>query len=399
MRQRVVGNPMSLAPPRWELAADFDLDDHLEVLECPGDGTLRDALDHAGRLIAEPFDRDRPLFHFVLLHGVDGERSALITKAHHAIADGLGMLQIQLEVFDFEPDTDDPELPPIPEADPLNSAERLANAIGHEGGRTLQAARDLGTALLKAAGAGDDALDRLFDTAASALRAVQPSPPLSPLLTERGTETHHDVLTLSLDDLKAAGKRADTRMNAAFVAAVAHGLGRFHDRLGAPCDLLRMGMPVSVRSDDDAAGTGNHLAPIRVELPLTADEPDHLIQIVDALIDAQRNDPAQSIVEPAQRLLARLPATVGAWAFAQVLRGSDFLTSNLPGSPVPMWIGEARMLAQYPFGPTSAAAVNVTLLSYLDRAHVGISIDTAATDRPELLVECLGEGFDWILGG
>lgn len=399
MRQRVVGNPMSLAPPRWELDVEFDLDNHLDVLDCPGDGTRRAALDYAAELIAAPFDRERPLFRFALLHGVDGDRSALITKAHHALADGLGMLQIQLEVFDFEPDAPDPELPPAPEADPFNPAERLANAIGHEGSRTLEAARDLGAALLKAAGGGDDALDRLVDTAASALRSVQPSPPLSPVLTDRGSGTHHEVLTLPLDDLKAAGKRAGTRMNAAFVAGVAHGLGIFHDQAGVRCDLLRMGMPVSLRSGEDAAGTGNHLAPIRVELPVLAEEPDHLIQIVDALINAQREDPAQALVEPAQRLLARLPASVGAWAFAQVLRGSDFLTSNLPGSPVPMYIGGSKVLAQYPFGPTSAAAVNVTLLSYLDEAHIGVSVDTAATDQPELIADCVSRGLAWILAG
>ena len=160
-----------------------------------------------------------------------------------------------------------------------------------------------------------------------------------------------------------------------------------------------MAMPVNIRAEGAADGAGNHVTPIRVEVPLSADEPDHLIQIVDALVDAERNDPMQAIVGPAQQLLARLPSQLAGMAFAQVLKGSDFLTSNVPGSPIPMYLGSAEMLAQFPLGPTSAAAVNVTLLSYQDEAHMGISIDAQATDQPQLLADCIREGLDWVLAG
>lgn len=399
MRQRVVGNPVSLSPPRWEVDPNFDLDNHLKIVPCPGDGTLRDALDMAAPFNAAPFDRERPLFDMLLIQGIDGDQTALIMKAHHAIADGMGMLQIQLELFDFEPNTEDPELPPEPHAEPLTAGERLGNALEFERGRARTSLRDLGFAIAKNLTSGDgDAMDHALDTVAAGLRSIVPAPPMSPILVERSADTWHDTMSVPLADLKSAGKRAGTRMNAAFVAAVARGLGIFHEQAGERCPLLRMGMPVSVRAVD-ADSTGNHLQAIRVELPLDADEPDHLIEICQALIDSHRSDPAQSIIGPAQQLLARLPSQLSGLAFAQVLRGSDFLTSNLPGSPVPMYIGSAEMLAQYPFGPTSAAAVNVTLLSYQDTANIGISIDPAATNEPQLVADCIRQGFDWILDG
>ena len=399
MRQRVVGNPVSLSPPRWEIDPEFDLDNHLEIVDCPGDGTLRDALDLAAPFNAAPFDKERPLFDMLMIQGIDGDQTALIMKAHHAIADGMGMLQIQLELFDFEPDTDNPELQPVPTAEPLSAGERLGNALEFERGRARTSLRDLGTAVVKNLTSGEgDVLDQALDTMAAGLRSIVPAPPMSPVLIERSADTWHDTMSVPVADLKAAGKRAGTRMNAAFVAAVARGLGLFHEQAGERCPLLRMGMPVSVRVDG-AEATGNHLAAIRVELPLEADEPDHLIEVCQALIDSHRADPAQSIIGPAQQLLARLPAQLSGLAFAQVLRGSDFLTSNLPGSPVPMYIGSAEMLAQYPFGPTSAAAVNVTLLSYQDTANIGISVDPAATDQPSLVADCIRQGFEWVLTG
>ena len=399
MRQRVVGNPLSLSPPRWEVDPEFNLDNHLRVVECPGDGTLRDALDLAAPFNAAPFDKERPLFDMLLIQGIDGDKTGLVMKAHHAIADGMGMLQIQLELFDFEPDTENPELPPEPQADPLSPGERLGNALEFERGRARTSLRDLGTAVVKNLTSGDgDAMDQALDTVAAGIRSIVPAPPMSPVLVERSADTWHDTMSVPVADLKAAGKRAGTRMNAAFVAAVARGLGLFHEQSGERCPLLRMGMPVNVRVEG-AEATGNHLQAIRVELPLIADEPDHLIEICQALIDSHRADPAQSIIGPAQQLLARLPAQLSGFAFAQVLRGSDFLTSNLPGSPVPMYIGSAEMMAQYPFGPTSAAAVNVTLLSYQEAANIGISVDPAATSNPHLVADCIRQGFDWVLEG
>ncbi|MEM7093968.1 MAG: wax ester/triacylglycerol synthase domain-containing protein [Actinomycetota bacterium] len=396
MRQRIVGNPASLSPPRWELDPDFDLDNHVRVIECSGEPD--DVLPLISPFFDAPFDREHPLFEVVVVQGMAGGRSALAVKAHHAIADGQGMLQIQAELFAFEPDTPPPELPVAPIAEPFSSSERLTNAVEFERNRALQAVRELGTALLsRRDDRGGDVVDHAVDTIAAAIRSIAPARPLSPILTERSAETFHAIIDISLPDLRAAGRRAGTRLNSAFVAAVARGMGAFHERHGAPCSLLRMGMPISIRTEADTDGAGNHLAPVRFEVPLTADQPDHLIEIVQALTDSHRDDPAQAVIRPAQELLGRLPTQLSGPIFGQVLRGSDFLTSNVPGSPVPVWIGSAKLLAQYPFGPTSAAAVNVTLLSYQDLAAVGVSIDRAATVDPEGLVECLREGFEWVV--
>ena len=45
-----------------------------------------------------------------------------------------------------------------------------------------------------------------------------------------------------------------------------------------------------------------------------------------------------------------------------LLRTVDVITSNVPGVPIPLYLAGAKMEAQFPFGPRSGAAVNVTLL-------------------------------------
>lgn len=398
VRQRVVGDPGSLSPPRWEYDPDFDIDNHLDVVDCAGTNGMSDVLEQVARFVAQPLDRGRPLFRFHLVQLAEADQSALIMVAHHAITDGMGMLAMQLELFDFEANAPDPQdLPPAPEPEPIPKVERIAGELEHEVMRGLDALRDMATMVTRGASSASEVADRAVELLCSGLQAAMPVEPLSPCLTGRSSETWFDVITLPLAELKDAGRRADTRLNAVFVAGVARGLGLFHEELDSPVKLLRMGMPVNQRSAEADTAGGNFIAPLRFEVPLAAAEPLHLVQIVQALIEAQRSEPVLGLIGPAARLVNQLPGSLAGKAFGSVLRGSDFLTSNVAGSPAPMYLGPARMVAQFPFGPTSAAALNITLLSYLDNAHIGITIDTAATDEPERLSRCLRQGFDWIV--
>ena len=50
----------------------------------------------------------------------------------------------------------------------------------------------------------------------------------------------------------------------------------------------------------------------------------------------------------------------------------------------------AEIVQQFPFGPMTGAAANLTLLSYLDDLHIGINVDPAVGHRARrLLARCL----------
>ena len=74
--------------------------------------------------------------------------------------------------------------------------------------------------------------------------------------------------------------------------------------------------------------------------------------------------------------------------------GIDFVTSNVPGVPIPVFFGGARMEAQFAFGPMSGAATNITLLSYLDEVQIAVNTDPAAIPDSEIFLSCLLEGID-----
>lgn len=404
LRQRVVGNPFSLAPPRWEMDPNFDLRYHLRFVNAGGEGTIRSVLDIAEPIAMQGFDRARPLWEFTVVEGLAGQKAALIQKMHHAITDGVGGMQIAMLMLDLErdPAEDTSDLPPIPAGHVLSPSGRTADAFTHIARRNMGIARRARTTMTNAAvGAVSDpfAIVRgLGATAASMGRMLAPATePLSPIMTRRSLSVGFRTLTFPLADLKAAAKKADGRLNDAFVAGVVGGLTTYHERHGATPDALRMNMPINVRTEDTANVAGNQFAPARFPVPTTIADPIERMQAVRELVAGQRGEPALALLDPMSGILNRLPTTVTTAVFGSMLRGVDFTTSNVPGAPIPVFIAGAKLESMFPFGPLAGAAVNVTLLSNLDQVHLGINVDLAAMPDPDAFVECLAESFDELL--
>lgn len=404
LRQRVVGNPMSLAPPRWEVDPNFDLRYHIRWVNAGGAGTMRTVLDMAEPIAMQGFDRARPLWEFTVIDGLEGGRAAMIQKLHHAITDGVGGIEIAMLLLDLErnPATDDGPMPDAPEVKVLTPAERTRDAIGHIARRNLGIARRLGSTLSGAAttaAADPIAIARgVGETLASMGRMLAPATePLSPLMTARTLSVHFETLTVPLADLKAAAKTGGGTLNDAFVAGVAGGLMRYHAKHDAEIDALRMNMPINVRTEATANVAGNQFAPARFAVPMNIHDPAERMTAIRALVAGQRGEPALNLLEPMSGLLNRLPTTLTTAIFGAMLRGVDFTTSNVPGAPIPTFIAGAQIESMFPFGPLAGAAANITLLSNCDDVHLGINVDLGAVSDPDVFLACLQESFDEVL--
>jgi diacylglycerol O-acyltransferase / wax synthase len=97
-------------------------------------------------------------------------------------------------------------------------------------------------------------------------------------------------------------------------------------------------------------------------------------------------------------LLCRLPLALTTTLFGGMLRGIDFVTSNVPGPRFDVFLAGARVEGVVGYGPLTGAATNVTLFSLRDQAHLGISMDPAAISDPELFVASMRDGFAEVLG-
>ena len=232
-----------------------------------------------------------------------------------------------------------------------------------------------------------------YDGARSIARMLAPATaPMSTVLGSRGLGRRLDTLDIGLDDLKRAAKSVNGSVNDTFVAAVVGGLGRYHAHHGARVNELRMTLPINLRTSEHDAG-GNQFAPARFPVPAAIDDPAERMRAIGALVRGWRAEPALRMTATLAGVLNRLPTATSTALFGGMLKCVDFVTSNVPGAPIPVYLGGAAVEGFYAFAPPSGAALNVTLVSHCDRCCIGIVTDTAAVPDPEHLVDNLRAGF------
>ena len=113
MRSRIVRSSLPLGMSHWVPDDDFDVRDHVRQVGAPGDRSLRSVLDMAGASAATPFDPARALWDAVLVTGLEDRSAVVLIRVHHAIADGVRILEMMAHLVDLEPDPAKPELPAL----------------------------------------------------------------------------------------------------------------------------------------------------------------------------------------------------------------------------------------------------------------------------------------------
>jgi diacylglycerol O-acyltransferase / wax synthase len=402
LHQTVVSPPLRVTTPFWIDEPKFDLGYHLRHVVLPAPGSMRHLLDAVAPIAADAFDRARPLWQFTVVDGLTGGRAAVVLKVHHSVTDGVGGMELLARMIDLERDpvgeVDGSAPAPAPDVSRLDV---LRDAISQSTADTLR----LGVALPRAL--TDSALDvvrdpvgtasRAVETAGSIARTLAPATePMSPLMRARSLGRHLDVFDVPTDDLRRAAKEWECSLNDAFMSAVTGGLGRYHQRHGHEIEQLRVTMPINLRTGADGPA-GNRFAPARFAVPARVNDPVGRMQEIRALVRGWRSEPALALTGPLAAVLNRLPTSTSTALFGSMLKGVDFVATNVPGAPVPVFAAGAAIERFYALAPPSGAAVNVALVSHVDTCCIGVVVDTAAVPDPDNLVHDLRAGFDEVL--
>ena len=415
--QRVVGAPLRIVPPAFADDPTLDLSAHVRRMALPGDGSERALLDLCGALAEQPLDRARPLWEFTIIEGLHDGRAALLQKIHHTITDGVGGLRLSLAFIDFEPDAKPPDTSAPDTSAPDDDALESDETRSHEGPHdtpfraTRSAVVDMAVRNAKVArhllgGAGQiithpsQLPGRAVDTARMARsiqrQALNTEPARSDVMHARSLSRHFETYALSLPDVQAAAHALGGSINDLYVAGLAGAFGRYHEHLGSDVAELRLAMPISTRNrGDDAA---NRFVPARVVVPIQpVDDPRSLFTEVRARLTTARGEAAIRAAEGLAGLLTGLPTAILVAMTRAQARTTDFAATNLRGSPLPLYIAGARVLASYPFGPRIGTALNATLMSYCEDLHLGLNIDPAAIHDVKLFMSDIDASFDAFL--
>ncbi|MGA1363212.1 MAG: wax ester/triacylglycerol synthase domain-containing protein [Ilumatobacteraceae bacterium] len=396
LRRKVQLMPANVGNPMWVDDPAFDIRHHVRRVALPEPGSMRQLQDLVTLLIADPFDRSRPLWQFIVVDGLEGGRSAMVLKLHHTITDGQGGVELSLHYLDMERDP-----APLPPLDP-EVLMAAADVREPDPGDALRGAMAdtlrVPIAVLKQVRGilADPGLIAGIGSSTSAtvrnvLAQLQDTDRArSPLWTERSLRRRLETARVPYKELRAVSKMLGGTLNTAFVTAAAHAAGRYHDLMGSPVESLRASMAISTRTDSSQSNAFS-LARMLVTtsgMPIT----DRFAAVNEILL-AARTSGTSGAVDAVATIATVLPTSVITRLARAQSQTVDFATSNVRGAGTPLYVAGSKLLGNYPVGPLAGTAFNMTLLSYMGSLDVGINIDEAAVENPDLLRESLDDAF------
>lgn len=210
-------------------------------------------------------------------------------------------------------------------------------------------------------------------------------------MTGRSNDLCLDVKTLPFDTLRRAGKQAGGSVNDAFVSLVLDTLDRYHERHSATCDQIRIHMPINIRNATTADRAGNQFVPARIVMGVGGDETEGRLRRVSKHLAAVRQEPALPWVNTVSAAIQRLGVPISRRIIGGMMKGVDVLASNVAGPPCALYLAGVHVEEFYAFGPPAGAALNITLFSYDNTVHLGVTTDAAAIASRQPFMQCLDE--------
>lgn len=389
----------------WEEQPDFDVRRHVVAGDLDEPRDERALQKRAAELMGEPLDPDLPLWKFEVHPSVDGG-SAIVTRLHHAIGDGVALMMATLSLMDLEAEHAD--LDPC-EANPLAplfyKGEEL-NEAAIEHARTLlpEAMRLMERPSTAAAGARSGRRSRLVakatrDMARLVFRFPDPKTLFKGELAGRKAVSW--TAPIDFERVRELKQRLGCTVNDALMTALAGGLGRYLSDRGQPVDGvdIRAVVPVSLRPVRRLAELGNEFGLVFMSLPMgIADPRDRLGELktrMDALKGSVEAGLTYGILRGmglAGRPIHELIVTIFGTKASTVL-------TNVPGPKRPLYFAGNRIRDMLFWVPSSGTVgMGLSILSYDGQVRVGVATDAGLVPDPHAIVEAVEDEFERLTG-
>jgi diacylglycerol O-acyltransferase / wax synthase len=391
-RQRIQEPAFGVGMPSWKMDERFDLDAHLRrvALPEPGDKLALEAF--VSEVMSTPLDYTKPLWQFVVVEHAGG--SALVSRIHHAIADGIALVRVLLSLTDEKPRPRRRRPAHPPDLEPGGGSSLL-----RAGGWLAQAgfglAREPGQAL-RAAGLGAGAAATL---ARVALMPPDPQTALKGPLGVMKRAAWSEPIPLA--EVKAAGVRAGCTVNDVLVAAAAGALRRYLAGRGEDVEGLdvRATVPVNLRPLDEAHRLGNQFGLVFLGLPLGVEEPAERLAEVKRRMDELKSSLQPAVAFGALTAIGFLPVPLQPLPVQFFGSKASLVLTNVPGPRERLYLaGEPLRRAMFWVPQSGRLGLGVSILSYAGEVMVGVASDAGLVPDPQTIVDGFHSELDALTG-
>lgn len=415
--QRLMTSPFNLGLPRWEDDPEFDIRNHVtEVMLKTGTGAELKKV--AGQVLSKVMDRSRPLWDFTLVQGLKSNRTAIITRMHHCLADGLAGVSLLTAIMDDRPD---PGPNPKPDKKALGSRRPQPPTLLNE---LITSSLSLAQQILVA----QREVTAMVEHALTPKAEHKPSPDLNKFasngaipspdqwaqyMPELGSATQplpfnricrgpqkFACAEISLSEIKAVKNAFGATVNEVVLTVFTDMFRRYSEIRGVNPRgrLLRVVVPVNIRGGESASHLGNRITFLPVSIPLGIRNPRKLLKAIQQRMAFLKNAHVAECVGLFGTVLGTIPTAAQmliAPIVSQLPLGlCNTICTNVPGPQAPLYMLGHKLIRCFPYVPIGGdIGINCALLTYDGIAHFGFTGDSHAAPDLGVLEKLLLSSF------
>jgi diacylglycerol O-acyltransferase / wax synthase len=418
-KQRVTEDAMGA---NWVEDDDFDLEHHvvaesLSVRE--GVTPLESLKARVADLAAEPLTPQRPLWQMHLVEDMGDGRSALISRIHHCIGDGIALISVMLSIADggkppparkrrgaatraesesegegADEDAPESEIDWLADAVLKPMTDVTIKAIGlygsgvAKGMEMLANPQSLGTTV----GAARAGAQMVSDLAAFAMMSDD-----SPTVLKGKAQPGKRVAwgePLPLDAVKLTGKVLGVSINDVLLSCVAGAIGAYlRDRGDDPAGKeIRAMVPVNLRPLDQAHKLGNRFGLVPLVLPIGIEHPVQRVYAVHARMNELKGSYQPLLAFAVLAVAGLLIKPAQAALLGMFAKKATAVMTNVPGPKEPLrFCGRTVEQVMFWVPQSGDIGMGVSILSYGGGVQFGLITD------PEAIIARFAPEFDKLL--
>jgi WS/DGAT/MGAT family acyltransferase len=384
-RQRVV--EPRIGGPCWEDVEDFDLDLHLHRLALPAPGDRAALQELVADIVVRPLDRHRPLWDMYVVEGY-GEGTAIVSRMHHCIADGIALSRVLLSL------TDDPGDVGVGPASRDGGHARVdaLTAPVRAGAHAVEAALHEGLELVQHPGTEMPGLLDRGVADARALAKLVLTPPDAGTLLRGGPGVARRLAwcdPIPLDRVKAAGHATGTTLNDVVLTAVTGALHRYLREHGDDVDEIRAMVPFNLRPLDQPLPRelGNRFGLVYLKLPVGIADREERLRAVHREMAAIKASPEGVVSYAILGLVGRMPLSVEQVAIGLFAPKTSAVMTNVPGPRRRVTFAGIPVAGVLGWVPASGdIGLGVCIFSYAGDLVVGLQSAANLVPDPETIM-------------
>ena len=405
----------------WVSDTAFDLHYHCFETTLPGGskGQVGDAelQVYVGGLAMEPLNKARPLWQMILVQNYKGS-TALISRVHHCIGDGIALVAVMLSLTDqadvpsglvamkaagaglksrtqSEVSVGVESNPWVPYLRPLTKgAVRAINMTGQAVSRSMHtfAAPDM---LTEYAGVGSQVIK---DIAALAMLPNDSPTSLKGKPGNKKAVAWNEPLPV--EEVKLVGKVLDCSINDVLLSCVSGAIRNYLRSRGEVVEgvEVRAMVPVNLRPLKDALQLGNKFGLVPLSLPVGIENPLERLLEVKRRMGELKTGYQALLAFAILGVVGSLPKMVQDQVLAIFGNKSTAVMTNVPGPSVPIKMaGETLSRVMFWVPQSGDIGMGVSILSYAGGVQFGLITDTVLCPDPQKIIDGFAPEFEKLM--